>query len=67
MSGSWWYQAIRVNRDFHRLSLVNRYIDENIKSTDSFIGRKENVVYLFCLLVVLMLYMCVYMVLFVFL
>ena len=39
MPGSLWYQAIRVNHDFHRISLVNKYIDENIKSTDSFIGR----------------------------
>ena len=39
MPDSWWYQTIRVNRDFHRLSLVNKYIDENLKSTDSFIGR----------------------------
>jgi hypothetical protein len=39
MSGSWWYQAIRMNRNFHRISIVNKYIDENIKSTDAFIGR----------------------------
>lgn len=39
MSGSSWYQAIRVNRNIHRISLVKKYIDENIKSTDSFIGR----------------------------
>ena len=41
MYGTRWYRAIRINRDFHRISLVNKYSHENVKSADSFIGRFE--------------------------
>ncbi|CAF5228179.1 unnamed protein product [Rotaria magnacalcarata] len=37
MTDTWWRQAIRVNRDYHQISLINKYVDENIESADSFI------------------------------
>ncbi|CAF4293399.1 unnamed protein product [Rotaria socialis] len=38
ITDTWWRQAIRVNRDYHQISLINKYVDENIESADSFIG-----------------------------